>query len=147
MGLLSADRDRFLARKAFEEKDQLWKAEFTPWLASVSPWTLFITVTFALPRPAYAAMSVLAHVHRVIDKGVEVRNLFLGTEPHKSSLLHVHGLLSTRWTLERAGRYYLWQNLFKTFGRSGVKLIYDKSGVADYVTKYVVKDLTEWQIW
>jgi len=119
------------------------REEMGEWLQSYK-WDYFLTVTFREPRPPHLALNVLNQVRKVL-KSASPPLLFLGTEQHASSLLHVHGLmmagspaLSTR---------AVWKLLFDRFGRSKVDGVLDKKKVAMYVTKYVVKDLAEWGVW
>ena len=124
----------------WEEKAEL-KAAWGAWLTE-QEWDAFITVTFRSPRKAAHALSTLNGIQRVIERTEHPDGLFLGTEPHLSNSIHVHGLIRwmeqpyvTKQTLQRI----TWRNLFKAFGRSQVAVPRIIGGVAGYVSKYVLK--------
>ena len=48
---------------------------------------------------------------------------------------------------QRIQRTDLWRELFDRFGRSEVREVQAQEAVTSYVTKYSVKDLTEWLMW
>ena len=59
----------------------------------------------------------------------------------------MHGLLqlpATDAAWRRAQATDLWRELFERFGRSQVSEVQAQEAVSIYVTKYSVKDLTEW---
>ena len=62
----------------------------------------------------------------------------------------MHGLLqlpNRTPALRRADSSHLWRELFERFGRSQVSEVQGQEAVSIYVTKYSVKDLTEWLMW
>jgi len=118
---------------------------FGDWL-STFPWDYFITVTFRFPRQPHTAISTVRQVARVIRRSNTGR-LFLGTELHINRTLHLHGLLEARGGPTRFSRWQLWADLYERFGRSEVREVQSREAVSLYVSKYVVKGLTEWDMW
>lgn len=127
------------------EATQAFRTALPEWLQTFD-WTLFITITFADPRPPHNAITTLGGISRVIrrySRGL----LFLGTELHISRFMHVHGLLVARgWTDINVLRDVLWREFFERYGRSDVSEVQSREAVADYVSKYVTKDLGEWTL-
>ncbi len=72
-------------------------------------------------------------------------NVFLGTELHRSGYLHVHGLLAD--PLIELGWGPLTRELRRRYGRNKLERIRDKTKVATYCSKYVAKELTDYNIW
>jgi len=118
---------------------------FGNWLATF-PWDYFLTVTFQSPRQPHHAISTVRQVGKVIRRHSDGR-LFLGTELHINRTLHVHGLLATVKRPNLFLQQSLWSSLFNTFGRSEVRLVQSREAVSAYVSKYVTKGLTEWDMW
>jgi len=120
--------------------------EWSSWLTQTcANWDNFLTITFRSARMPHHALSTLNGIEKVLRNAGAVRG-FLGTELHSSRMLHVHGITAHR----EAGddqRYYLWQTLFRRYGRSQVVAIRSTGDVAEYVTKYCTKALTEYTIW
>lgn len=119
------------------------------WLTEQS-WDAFITVTFRQPRAGHHAISTLNSIQKTVESTDHMTKGFLGTEEHLSRALHVHGLI--KWqpldfvTLDLLRRI-LWRLLFKKYGRSEVVEPRSMGGVGSYVSKYVVKELTEYTVW
>ena len=132
----------------WEEREQL-RGAWAAWLTERDkPWDAFITVTFRKPREARHAISTLNGIKRTLDGAVETSAGFLGTEPHMSQAIHVHGLVS--WNEPAALsiiRTITWRRLFKAYGRSQVVEPKSIGGVAGYVAKYVLKSLGEYVVW
>jgi len=59
----------------------------------------------------------------------------------------VHGLLQTVGRANAFVEYALWRSLFDSFGRSEVRGVQSREAVSNYVSKYVTKELTEWDMW
>jgi len=118
---------------------------FSDWLETFN-FTLFITVTFRTPRHPHHALSTVRQVGKVVRRHSAGR-LFLGTELHHSRMLHVHGLLRPLGRANQFMEYALWRSLFDAFGRSEVRKVRSSEAVSDYVSKYVTKGLTEWDMW
>lgn len=119
------------------------------WLTEQS-WDAFITVTFREPRAGHLAISTLSSIQKVIQNTGLTEKGFLGTEQHLSTALHVHGLIKwddPSFVDNRILRTILWRKLFDRFGRSQVALPQSIGGVSSYVSKYVVKDLTDYAVW
>lgn len=80
------------------------------------------------------------------------RRLFWGLEAHRSGALHVHGLIELPVDVRKPGLEKAeWDRLRKfctaKFGRSDIER-YDRDlGAAHYVSKYVAKELNDWDIW
>ena len=133
------------------------RRELAEWLQGWG-WSWMLTVTTRDPVPMFRASSLIQSVHRVVVAGIrEVsvelpHRIFLGAESHLSNMCHVHGLVMSGTLPEysralKVERWSLWNSLFKTFGRSEVANIRSRSAVAAYTTKYVTKELAEWDIW
>ena len=118
---------------------------FGDWLGTF-PWTYFLTVTFREPRQPNHALSTVRQVGKVVRRHSR-GGLFLGTELHVSRTLHVHGLLDAPRGANLFLRYALWRSLFDAFGRSEVREVQSREAVSNYVSKYVTKGLTEWDMW
>jgi len=118
---------------------------FGNWLATFN-WDYFLTITFRNPRHPHHALSTVRQVGKVVRRHSAGR-LFLGTELHVNRTLHVHGLLETRKRPNDFLRWALWDSLFNTFGRSEVRGVQSREAVSNYVSKYVTKGLTEWDMW
>jgi len=109
-------------------------------------WDYFITVTFRVPRQPHHALGTVREVGKVIRRSNTGR-LFLGTELHVNRTLHLHGLLEAHGRPNGFLKRQLWADLFDRFGRSQVLDVQSREAVSSYVSKYVVKGLTEWDIW
>lgn len=118
---------------------------FGAWIG-LFPWTYFLTVTFREPRQPHHALSTLRGVGKVVRRHSKGR-LFLGTELHINRTLHVHGLLDAPYGPNDFLEYALWSSLFSAFGRSEVRQVQSREAVSIYVSKYVTKELTEWDMW
>lgn len=119
------------------------REELGAWLATLE-WSYFLTVTCAIPRKPHQSLSLLTSIKRNLQPFLPSL-VFLGTEQHLSSLLHVHGLY--RHGLIAVPARVIWQSLFKQFGRSKVEVVRSQEAVSRYCTKYVVKELTDYDIW
>ena len=117
---------------------------FGAWLG-LFPWTYFLTITFRSPRQPHHALSTIRECGRVVRRHSKGR-LFLGTELHISRTLHVHGLLNAPYGANDFLEYALWQSLYTSFGRSEVRTVRSREAVSVYVSKYVTKELTEWDM-
>ena len=109
-------------------------------------WDAFLTITYREPRQPHHAQASLNAIAKVIRRHTH-RRVFLGGELHISRALHVHGLLQFPGhdpSFYRAAGSALWSELFERFGRSQVSPVQAQEAVSTYVTKYSVKDLTEW---
>ena len=110
-------------------------------------WDLWLTVTFRTPRQPHHAMSTLTQCRKVVRRVSQGGHLFLGVEPHKSALIHLHGLVQVPdWTSKRKASNLLWLRLFETFGRSQVPAVRGNKGASFYVSKYVTKEFGEFVI-
>jgi len=118
---------------------------FGNWLGTF-PWTYFLTVTFSEPRRPHHAISTVGQVGKTIQRHSRGR-LFLGSELHVSRTLHVHGLLQAPRGANEFLRYALWHSLFHAFGRSEVREVQSREAVSNYVSKYVSKEMGEWNMW
>lgn len=126
----------------YEERKQV-KDALRDWLPTFS-WDYFITVTFRKPVSAYYGDSTLSWVWHTL-KPYHPGAVFLGTEQHLSSDLHVHGLLQEGPFPVGPTAYF--RELFRRHGRSQVARIRAAEAVVAYCSKYVTKDLTTWNIW
>jgi len=117
---------------------------FGLWLATF-PWAYFLTVTFREPRHPYHAISTLRQIGKTIKRATD-GDYFLGTEVHVSRTLHVHGLLSAPHGPSESVPRELWRTLFKEYGRSQVHRVRSREAVSTYVSKYVTKEMTEWDM-
>jgi len=120
------------------------------WL-QVFPWVYFLTVTFRWWARPEQAQQHFEYIRRALAWSHPER-LFLGAELHIKGDLHVHGLLGFGPGAYVAGFGYpratdIWTPLFERFGRSKVEAVRDKSAVAAYCTKYVTKELTDYNMW
>jgi len=115
------------------------------WLQTFN-WDLFITITFTDPRPPHNALTTIRGIRNVIRR-YSSGLLFLGTELHINRTLHVHGILEARlWADKHVLANVLWREFYGRYGRSSVSKVQSREAVADYVSKYVTKELTEWTL-
>lgn len=142
--------------------------ELGDWLSGLAEWDWFLTVTFREPLPKYREESVVHAVGEHIRHTPYGANrpLVLAAEPHRSGATHLHGLLdidpmallahwrvpspglpSSRHEKRTAWTDHLWESLFRTYGRSKVEWTGHHEAVSRYVSKYVTKGLSWWQIW
>lgn len=125
------------------EATQAFRTALPEWLQTFN-WDLFITITFATPRPPHNAITTLGGIARVIRR-YSGGLLFLGTELHVNRTMHVHGLLECHlWSNKHVLSGLLWREFFNRYGRSDVSEVQSREAVTDYVSKYVTKALTEW---
>lgn len=113
------------------------------WLQTL-PWDWFLTQTFEIPRRPHQSIQVLTRLASTLRR-FSASGVFVGTETHKSGYLHVHGLL--RDPLLEIPWGPLTRELRRRYGRNKLERIRDKSKVASYCSKYVAKDLTDYNIW
>lgn len=128
-----------------EERDAL-----AEWLETFK-WTFFLTVTFRWWARPEQAQSHFEYVRRALAR-YHPERLFLGAELHKKGDLHLHGIYA-----EGDGAYTpgfgtpraidIWSLLYKRFGRSKVEAVRNPAAVVSYCTKYVTKQLTDYNIW
>jgi len=107
------------------------------------PWDYFITATFRDPLPAYRVATSLRSVARTLRR-FRPSAVFLGAEEHASRYFHIHGLY--KHGLIRVQASDVWQQLFTTYGRARVDIIRSVDDVAAYCTKYVTKELADYDI-
>jgi len=117
---------------------------FGNWLATFK-WTYFLTITFRFPRQPHTAQSTIREVGKTVRRS-HSGYLFLGSELHVNRTLHLHGLLEARGGPARFSRWQLWADLYERFGRSEVRDVQSREAVSLYVSKYVTKGLTEWDM-
>jgi len=128
------------------EEAQTLKANWQSFLGAMA-WTHFITITFAEPRYMPNADSTLLGIFKAIRRFSGRGRIFVGTELHASTALHVHGLVNaTQWPNGHAFAVVLWRQLFELYGRTTVSEVQDGQAVADYVCKYVTKEFTAYMI-
>lgn len=127
------------------------KLSWADWLNS-QPWHYFLTITCRDPLPTHRADSVLNAIGKTLCATHKPEMVFLGAEPHLSRLMHFHGLYRSTVTREQPEWWWklcatdIWASLFSTFGRSSVDLIKCRAAVAEYVSKYCVKDLGSYAV-
>lgn len=115
------------------------------------PWVYFLTVTFRWWARPEQSQQHFEYIRRALAWSHPDR-LFLGAELHIKGDLHVHGLLGYGPGAHVDGFGYpratdIWAPLFERFGRSKVETVRDKLAVTAYCTKYVTKELTDYNIW
>ena len=124
------------------------KQELAKWLTDSFQWDYFLTVTFRWWARPEQSQPHFSYIRRALTSYAP-QHLFLGAELHKKGDLHVHGLYQSAVLAEapwpRAQE--LWHVLFKRFGRSKVEVIRSQGDVVNYCTKYVTKELTDYNIW
>ena len=114
------------------------------WLNGM-PWDYFITQTFAESTgDCFTAKRRFYALTEKINKGHHLRGIdyFLAVEPHKSGNYHNHALIN--------GCAGVSENEIFEVGFQGGRfraLKYDRDlGASHYLTKYVLKDLCDWDI-
>jgi len=121
---------------------------WSDWIGSYR-WDYFLTVTFREPRAPHHALSTVRQVGKVIRRATS-GHYFLGTELHLNRTLHVHGLLQSHYgpTFSGLGNVtdQIWREFNEQFGRSEVRRVQKNEAVSAYVSKYVTKGFTEWDM-
>lgn len=102
-------------------------------------WEDFYTITFRESRkePYYAAKTVWSELQRY-----NVRRSFIAVEPLQSGDLHVHGIAAGNirgWLPEMSLPWDIWKGMFKRCGRSKVEMCNSPELVANYCSKYILK--------
>ncbi len=110
-------------------------------------WDYFLTVSFRTPRQPFHALSTLSEVARVI-RARSAGRFFIGTELHLNRTLHVHGLFQSASVSDANAKSIaglLFRDFLARFGRSQVRAVRSREAVSNYCSKYVTKELTEWE--
>ena len=123
--------------------NQELREAFAEWLQTLS-WDWFLTQTFEIPRLPHQSIQVLNRLAATL-RHFSAAGVFLGTETHKSGYLHVHGLV--RDPLMAIPWGPLTRALRRRYGRNKLERIHDVAKVASYCSKYVAKELTDYNIW
>lgn len=135
------DNSKPLKRAVTVEQLEIRDA-YSNWIASL-PWDYFLTITFREPCPMRRQESVTHAVGQTLKSRYEpIENLALFAEPHKSSNLHLHGLVKMAdFTPEILShcRRDMQQFLSDKFGRSQAAFPRQVGDVAKYVAKYCTK--------
>jgi len=122
---------------------------YADWLATLS-WDYFLTITFRDQVPMRRQESVTHAVGQSIKSRYEtVDRLALFAEPHKSSNLHLHGLVhlgASQDVVDRARRD-MQSYLRDKFGFSEAAFPRGHGAVTRYVAKYCVKTNGYYEIW
>jgi len=128
-----------------------YATEVGNWLDSLAPWTFWCTFTFRY-SPS------LPSVRRSMEKfnvDVSPTLFFWGSESGAcTGRNHVHALLyfdSQRLHSPLFGELpissrAIWQKAFNRFGRSHVDEFEAEKGASHYVSKYVSKQISDWDI-
>ena len=130
---------------AEEELREAWGE----WLLTM-PWDYFLTVTFREPLPPHRQEGVLHSLEATVKRVFKPVGLFLGTEPHISRNVHIHGLVRSAAlpAFQGVERQDMWRYLFDKFGRSQVLPVRGTGkGAAYYVTKYCTKGNSAYSIY
>ncbi len=120
--------------------------ELSGWLQSF-PWDFWFTGTFRPEmnvKDTYRAKKYFESFVREIKKVTTGVDYFMAVERFKDGeFTHIHALLNGVKDL----RYLeVWEKWFKRYGRALVEGYDPKKGAAHYLTKYVVKELCDWDI-
>jgi hypothetical protein len=117
------------------------------WLSEMS-WDYFQTGTFREEfetfSPFTAKRRFLKYIEGTRKKyGLSNIDYFIAIEPHKSGTYHVHTLMNGCAGVSDEA---LWEDWFKKYGRNTVEIYDPQLGASHYLTKYIVKDLCDWDI-
>ena len=126
-----------------------YQAEVGAWLDEVGAslpnnWTYWGTYTVPEARSGPAWRRGLErHFARINASG-----FMWGTEPHRDGRLHAHALIhfDPEAALFVPTAREVWEDAFKHFGRSKIEVFDEGQGATHYVSKYVAKRLTDWDI-
>ena len=125
--------------------------EVGAWLDGISPWTFWCTFTFRYPPSLPAVRRSMSR----FDEEISPSLMFWGSESGACTARnHVHALLyfdDNRISMPLLGAvpvsaHGLWSIAFKRFGRSHVDAFDRKLGASHYVSKYVSKRLSDWDL-
>lgn len=127
------------------------------WLGTLAPWDVFSTWTFSRPVQVHGALFWARRHLTYLEKTAQQRIYsFLGVERGGTGgLLHVHALVGNVGHLKADCGHHLapctWGSTccMKHSWPCGIArvLVYDpKQGAAHYVSKYITKQLAEWDI-
>lgn len=132
--------------------DSQYAQEVGDWLDTLAPWTFWFTFTYR-----YAPS--LPTVRRTMSRwtaDVKPSLVFWGSESGPcTGRNHVHGLLyfdPDRLNEPLLGAVAirpaaLWKSAFLRFGRSAVDTFDPEKGATHYVSKYVTKRLSDFDLW
>lgn len=125
--------------------------ELASWLQAGFAWDYFLTITFRWWARPDQSFQHFEYVHRALAR-YHPGHLFLGAELHSKGDLHLHGLYQCQsptfpGQVSNPAPDVLWTRLFERFGRAKVERIHSQEAVSKYCTKYVVKELTDYNIW
>lgn len=121
--------------------------ELSGWLQGF-PWDFWFTGTFRSEmnvKDTFRAKKYFNSFIKDIERtGVPIVDYFMAVERFKDGeFTHVHALLNK----VRSLRYLdVWEKWFKRYGRALVEGYDPKLGAAHYLTKYVVKELCDWDL-
>lgn len=127
------------------------------WLGSLGDWTHWYTLTDKYAAQASENPRSLKSWRRGVQdwrKSLGSPPLFFGVEPSRRGS-HVHGLISLPRLEEQAGLGLgersdwdkMTDDMRRRFGRVDLEAYDPDKGAAHYVSKYVSKRLTDWDIW
>lgn len=129
------------------QTDDAWSSRFQAadalgeWLDDME-WDYWATWTFREPRSARSIRrAVEAHIDRI-----GASRAFWGIESGKvNGRLHVHGLLHFSRQIPPQAEA-IWQDWHQRHGRAHIDQYDSDSGAAHYVSKYVTKDIADYDL-
>ena len=128
-----------------------YATEVGNWLDTLAPWNFWCTFTYRYPPSLPAVRRSMCRFNEEISPSL----MFWGSESGAcTGRNHVHALLyfdENRISMPLLGEvpisaYGLWSKAFKRFGRSHVDVFDRKLGASHYVSKYVSKRLSDFDL-
>jgi hypothetical protein len=124
------------------------------WIGFLKRWDFdsWFTVTFADPTKwSMLAVDRTIRVLRLVTKRLNLSGLesFVVAEPHQNGSYHAHGMLALHALNEEMAKKMLsvfWKISFDIYGFNRFQLMRNGDAVRTYVTKYITKSPTDWQI-
>lgn len=125
-----------------EEKDEWFDQIWQGWADFIDQyhWNSFHTITF---RDPWSIKAISKSLRRFGEKHTIYESLspafIFFVEPHKSGLMHVHGLTRN----EKHDRFVIWKDAFERYGRAKITSYIENYGGNNYISKYCSKNRTE----
>ena len=124
------------------------RAYLSEWLDPIE-WDFYLTGTFGdkgTCHPTKDIFTAKRRFDRFLDEFPKADfKYFYACEPHRTKFLHIHSLLKLE-TLVMPSDEDIWKVWFEKLGRCTVSVYEKDRGVRYYLTKYVTKDLFDYQV-
>jgi hypothetical protein len=118
-------------------------------IASTVNWEFYVTGTYRLENATKSIYTVKRRIFSMMNyfrdrEGGKGVSYFIGIEKHRTGMLHWHGLIGRGLN---ATKEEIFKFMFEKYGRSTVVEYEPGKGAEHYITKYIIKNLCEWDIY